>query len=128
MNDAKIERVSGQYGVVLEDGDLVLHDESTDEGYALAVVDRCIYTLMTWLGECVYQRSAGLPHEQVLGSLGQIAGIAGLYVAALQDVEGADEIEDFTMTEPTGADPTLTLDVKVRVRGKPFDVAGKVAA
>lgn len=114
MPDFKIANPGGsQWGLVLEDGDLVLLDEAND--LPTVVGQRIVYELMPWLGECAYDPTIGIPHLDILGSLEGVEGVAGLYVLAIQDVDGVAEIVDFEYTPPEAPDYELTISPVVRV-------------
>lgn len=117
MPDFKIANPGGsQWGLVLDDGDLVLLDEV--ESFPEVVAQRIVYELMPWLGECAYDPAIGLPHLEILGSLEGAEGIAGLYVLAIQEVDGVAEIVDFGYTPPEAPDLALTIAPVVRVGNK----------
>lgn len=117
MADFKIERDgNGQWDLSLVDGDLVLFDEVTE--LPAVVGQRIAYNVQTWLGESPYETTAGLPHEDLLGSLAGHEGIAGLYAAEILEVEGVagfEEPDGFTFTEPS-PDNGFALELAARVR------------
>jgi hypothetical protein len=121
VSDFKIANPTGsQYGLVLEDGDLVLMDEDAD--LAEVVAQRVVYELMTWQGESVYDQSAGQPHLDVLGSFAGFEGIAGIYALAIQETDGVDEITDFDFTQPD-VENGYTLTVSAMIRAGRTDAA-----
>ncbi len=123
MPDFKIANPTGsQFGLVLEDGDLVLMDE--DEDLAEVVAQRVVYELMTWQGESVYDQSAGVPHLDVLGAYAGAEGVAGIYALAIQEVEGVAEVKLFDFTGPEFEnDYTLRVDATIRVGATDVSIA-----
>ncbi len=109
MSDFKIANPGGdQWGLVVEDGDLVLMDETTE--LDAVVGQRVVYNVMTWYGESVYDPTKGVPHLEILGSLDGAEGIAGIYALVIQETPGVDEIVDFAYTAPS-----VDTDFELRV-------------
>lgn len=112
MTDLLIERNGSQWGLVLRDGDLVLTE---DEGALTEVTQRVVYRLMTWSGESVYDRTAGLPYADGIFGSSEAEGIAGLFFVHVLETEGVDEITswDFNLV-----DRELSLSFAIRVGGE----------
>jgi hypothetical protein len=123
MSDFKIASDGTQWDLVLDDGDLVLLDDLDADDYPTTVAQRIVYRVMTWSGESPYDRSAGLPHDQILGSLEPVEGVAGIYALEIQETEGVEDVVSFDFQEPRPTnDATLELQATVRVRGRPLVV------
>lgn len=117
MSDFAISNpTASQWDLDLEDGDLVLQSEVTDEGLAEVVAQRVTYRVMTWLGESVYSPTEGAPHLEVLGSLQGADGLAGIYALIVQETPGVSEIVGFEYETPsTDNDFELRVAPKLRV-------------
>lgn len=107
--DVQIRNDGDGFDVVLVDGDLVMLD---GDDVATEVGQRVTYHLMTWLGESPYDRSAGIPYEQIIFGFEEVPGIGGLLLAEVQSIEGVAEI----LGEPTFELEGHTLSVGLTVR------------
>lgn len=91
-----------------EYGDFVL----TEEDSADEIRQRIAFNLLVWLGECVYQRSVGVPYlESVFGSEPSPGALA-ILLNALRSTEGVSAIvgdPEFDL----GADRVLQINATV---------------
>jgi hypothetical protein len=116
MTDIKLENSGTQWDLAMVDGDLVLFDEKDELG--ATVGQRVVYRLMPWLGESPYEIDAGMPHDEILGSLSGAEGIAGLYAIQIQETDGVAEVREFEFDEPAPPDYALQLRPVIRVENQ----------
>lgn len=112
--DLKIEDTGGGvWDLVLDPdtGDAVV----TEEGSVEDVAQECVYDLLTWEGESLYEPAAGQPHMAILGSTEPVEGIAGLYALPILKNPKVHELEDISFAKPTAPANILTITYKIRV-------------
>lgn len=111
MTDFKIANGADGWDLVLDGGDLVLTESL---GEMEVVRQRVVYALSTWLGESVYETTAGLPYEQGIFGFEPVPGVVGLIVSRVLQVDGVDGLvgaPSFTLTEAR----VLTLSMTILV-------------
>lgn len=92
MSDIQLVNEGQGWDLALVDGDLVLFDETDDD--VAVVAQRVTYTLMTWLGESVYDRRAGIPYLGTIFGGDPVPGVVGLLTQAILATEGVDSFID----------------------------------
>jgi len=98
--DFKIANAGTGWDLVIEDGDLVMLEEDSEEDIA----QRVTYALMVWLGESVYDREAGVPYLDAVFGDHPLPGVTALLSQRILETEG---VVDFD--EP----PTFDLEDRV---------------
>lgn len=126
MTDIYIERdEDGSWGLVLEDGDLVLtHTVSR----AVEVTQRVVFRLSTWLGESVYERDTGVPYEQAVFGDTPANGIGVYLVQIIRDTEGVDGIIGDPVFDFDVSTRTLSIAVDIQVGDETGEIRTVLAA
>jgi hypothetical protein len=83
-----------------------------------------VYTLMTWLGESPYERTAGQPYLDGIFSEGNpLPGVVALIVQSVLETPGVDEIVDNPTFDLTPENRLLSISIVVRVAGEDIPVS-----
>ena len=123
MSDLKISNDGTGFDLVIEDGDVVLHVADTDDDRANEVLQRVVYRLMTWTGESVYDRGAGLPYLDGIFGDEPIGDVAALLTQTVIDTDGVDELVGIPSYEFDSESGTLSIAISVRVGATVTDLA-----
>lgn len=121
VSDLQIDATTGVWDLALVDGDLVFVD---DVSRAAEVMQRVIYRLMTWRGESVYDRGAGLPYLDGIFGVEPVPDVVGLLNQTVLDTDGVVAIVESTYTLTDGV---LAYAVAIRVDdGTTAEISGTV--
>lgn len=119
MSDLLIRDTSGQWGLVLVDGDAVLTSNRTHVTRLEEVGQRITFRLMTWLRESVYDRSAGIPYPDGIFGHEPVEGVVALLTQEILETEGVDGVSGQPTYDLT--DGLLTITAIVQVGDETFD-------
>ena len=103
MTDWAIERGADSWDLLIENGDIVW---TGSVSLFAEVSQRVTYRVMTWLGESVYDRNAGVPYLELVFGETVTAAVVSLLTAIIRETDGVDEIIET---------PTFLLDPTTRV-------------
>jgi hypothetical protein len=87
MTDLLIENTGAGWDLALSDGDLALTHKVSR---SVEVAQRVVYRLLTWLGESVYDRRAGVPYFETVFGDEPIPEVVALFIQIVIETEGVD--------------------------------------
>lgn len=124
MSDIKLTDVGTGHDLALVDGDLVW---TADVSRIEEVSQRILYRLLTWRGESLYDRRAGVPYLDVVFGDTADAGARDYLLDIIATTDGVDGIageDTFDLDQTTGV---LTINATVRIAGQDVTIATEVA-
>ncbi len=122
MTDLAIRQDGDQWDFAIEGGDFVRVDGPEE------VAQRVTYRLMTWLGESVYDTSAGVPYIDGVFGAEPVPGVAQLLLEVIRKTEGVRQVlNDWTFD--LADDGTLALSGTALLdTGTPIELSLSVAS
>lgn len=123
MSDLKLSYTGGYHDLDLVDGDLVW---TADVSRVEEVAQRIRYRLLTWRGESLYDRAAGVPYLDVVFGDSADAGARDYLLSVIAGTEGVDGIKDeaFDLDQATGL---LTIQATVTIAGQDVTITTEVS-
>jgi hypothetical protein len=127
VSDLYIDSSTGEWDLVLDDGDLVLVHELEENAYPAEVAQRVVYRVMTWSGESPYDVAAGLPYLDGIFGFEPVPGVAALITQTILGTEGVTELAEQPsyLLEPSRE---LAMSLAIRIdTGDVVDITAAVA-